>query len=65
MAYLFREDIFYNFIISNFKNELKISKYSCLKKILIMISATENFTFKIGKSRVVENIFPEKISHDL
>ena len=24
------------------------------------ISATENFTFKIGNSRVVENIFPEK-----
>ena len=25
-----------------------------------MISAAELFTFKIGNSRVVENIFPEK-----
>ena len=32
---------------------------------LLTISVAENFTFKIGNSKVVENIFPEKISHDL
>ena len=30
-----------------------------------MITATENLTFKMGNSRVVESIFPEKISSDL
>ena len=30
-----------------------------------MISDTENFTFKIGNSRVVKNIYYEKVSHDL
>ena len=34
-----------------------IFKITILKAFLII--------FKIGKSRVVENIFPEKISHDL
>ena len=29
-----------------------------------MILATENFTLKIINSRAIENIFPEKISHD-
>ena len=33
--------------------------------ILLAITATENFTVKIGNSTVVENIFPAKISHDL
>ena len=31
--------------------------------ILLSISATENFNFKNGNSRVIENIFPEKLSH--
>ena len=35
------------------------------QKILLTISVTQNFTFKIGNSRVVEIIFPEEISHDL
>ena len=30
-----------------------------------MILAIENFTFKIENGRAVENIFFEKISHDL
>ena len=30
-----------------------------------MILATENFTSNFGNIRVVQNIFPEKISHDL
>ena len=30
-----------------------------------MISAIENFTFKIGSSRVVENIFLKKTVYDL
>ena len=30
-----------------------------------MISATENFIFKIGNSRVVKNICTKRISHDL
>ena len=30
-----------------------------------MILAIENFTFKIGNNRVVENISSEKIGHDL
>ena len=30
-----------------------------------MILATKNFTFKIGNSRLVENNFQEKLSHDL
>ena len=30
-----------------------------------MISANENFTCKIGNGRLAENIFLEKISHDL
>ena len=30
-----------------------------------MISAIENFTFTISNGRIVENIFPERISHDL
>ena len=30
-----------------------------------MILATENFIFNIGNSKVVENVLPEKISHDL
>ena len=29
-----------------------------------MISATQNSIFKIENSRFLENIFPEKISHD-
>ena len=29
-----------------------------------MLSAIENFTLKIENGRIVENIFPEKISHD-
>ena len=36
-----------------------------LMHILLAITATENFTVKIGNSTVVENIFPAKISHDL
>ena len=32
---------------------------------LLVISATENFTFNIGNGRSVENIFPEEMSHDL
>ena len=32
-------------------------------KIILKISATGNFTFKIGNSRVAENIFPKQISH--
>ena len=31
----------------------------------ITILDTENFTFKTRNSRVVENIFPEKIIHNL
>ena len=30
-----------------------------------MILSIKNFTFKMGNSRVVKNIFPEKISHNL
>ena len=30
-----------------------------------MIQATENFTLKIRNGRVVEDIFPQKISDDL
>ena len=30
------------------------------KKNFLTISATQNFTFEIGNSRVLENIFPEK-----
>ena len=54
---------------------LKISKKSSnidiekrtvsFKKIILKISATENFAFKIRNSRVVETILLEKISHDL
>ena len=36
-----------------------------LKQKSNFISATENFTFKIENSRVVEKIIPEKISHNL
>ena len=32
--------------------------------MVLMISAIGNFTFKSENSRVVGNIFPEKISHD-
>ena len=35
------------------------------KKMLLTISATVDFIFKIGNSRVVENIFPEKVSQNL
>ena len=35
------------------------------KEIVLTNSATENFAFKIGNSRVVENISSEKITHDL
>ena len=35
------------------------------QKNILMISAIENFIFKIGNGRVVENIFPQKLSHDL
>ena len=34
-------------------------------KILSAISATDYFTFKIGNSKVIENIYPEKINYDL
>ena len=30
-----------------------------------MISVIEKFSIKMGNSRVVENVFPEKISYDL
>ena len=30
-----------------------------------MIGATEKFSSKIGNSRIVENIIPNKINHDL
>ena len=30
----------------------------------LRISAVEKFTFKIENSRVIDNVFPEKISHD-
>ena len=33
--------------------------------MFITISDTENFAFKIGSNRVVENIFFEKIIRDL
>ena len=35
------------------------------QKILLTIPDAENFTSEIENGRVVENIFPEKISHDL
>ena len=31
-----------------------------MKKVVLAISVFENFTFKIGNVRVVENIFSEK-----
>ena len=43
----------------------KISTKSYSFKILLTIPATKKFSFKIKFSRVVENIFPEKISHYL
>ena len=60
-----------NSTVSNIKNKYKIFEYSylkkivSLKKILLWTSATENFTFIIENTRVVENIFPKEISHDL
>ena len=58
------------FSILNIKH--KIFKYcylnkNCffLNKILLTISATGNFTFKIRSSRVVRNTFNKKIIHDL
>ena len=30
-----------------------------------MIPVIENLTFKIANRKVLENIFPQKISHDL
>ena len=30
-----------------------------------MISATDNFTFKIGNGKDIGNIFTERLSHDL
>ena len=68
----FRESIPYNSTVSNLINKYKILKYSyleskriSLKHILLAILATGNIIFKIDKSRVVNNIFPEKINHDL
>ena len=34
-------------------------------KFFLMISAIEYFNLKIENGRVIENIFPEKISHNL
>ena len=46
-----------------FKDSHLIKKIS-FKKVLLMITATLNFTF-FGSSRLVENMFSEKISRDL
>ena len=43
-----------NLTIYSFKKNVS------LKHFYLKISASEKFTFKIGSSRVVENIFPEK-----
>ena len=60
MAYFFKGNILYNFTVFNFKNKEKIFKYSHLKKkILLTISATVNFTHKIGNSGCRE-YFPPK-----
>ena len=45
--------------------KIKSSNIDIFKKILLIIPVTENFTYKIGNRSVVENILPEKISHDL
>ena len=39
--------------------------YIIFKKILLTISVTANFAFKIGNSRIIENIFSAKINHEL
>ena len=70
MAYFFRENVFYNSTIFNLKNKYIILKYSYFTKKCLLynnfltISATGSFTFEIKNSRVVENIFYEKINHD-
>ena len=66
MAY-FSGKIFFTILLLSI---LKISKQFLNivipKKIIrLTISATGNFTFEIGNRRIVENTFPEEISHDL
>ena len=66
MVYFFEETILYNFTLSNFKSSnVVIKKTNVFKKILLTISVTKNFTFKTGNSKIVENIFPEKLNHHL
>ena len=57
MAYYFGKNILYISSVSNFDVSLN--------KNLLTFSAAENFTFKSGNCRVVENIFFEKVRHDL
>ena len=44
---------------------MSIWKNVSFEKIFLMILANRKFTFKIGNSKVVKDIFPGKISHDL
>ena len=66
MANFYGENILYNSTVLNFESKQKIYAYNYFKqKILLTISATENFLFEIENSRIVENTFPEKVSRDL
>ena len=66
MVYFFEETILYNSTLSNFKSSnVVIKKTNVFKKILLTISVTTNFTFKTGNSKLVENIFSEKLNHHL
>ena len=71
MTYFFEKNILFNSNTPNFENLWIIFKYSyfiknvSFQKIDLMISAIGNFTFKIRNGRFVEDIFSEKICHDL
>ena len=58
--------LFHILNLSKTSSKMYIKKKNVsFKKILLTISAIENFTFKIRNSKVVDNIFPNKINHYL
>ena len=51
--------------IKSISSSIVIRKNIFLFKIILMVLITKNYTFNIGNSKAVKNIFPGKISNSL